>query len=116
MENWANSVCCKTSKREREPTSTSYRFAVNCDRSMPKPVVLFPCGSRSIRRLFFSLTARDAAKLIDVVVLPTPPFWFAIAMTFCINTLVFQQLTNIIPEWFFNITNYRELKDKFRFT
>ncbi len=31
-------------------------------------------------KTFFSATARDAAKLTAVVVLPTPPFWFAIAI------------------------------------
>ena len=29
-----------------------------------------------------SLAAREAARLMAVVVLPTPPFWFAIAMIF----------------------------------
>ena len=33
----------------------------------------------------FSATASDAPKLIAVVVLPTPPFWFAMAMTWDMN-------------------------------
>ena len=34
----------------------------------------FDCGSRSIRSVFFFFSAMAAARLIDVVVLPTPPF------------------------------------------
>ncbi len=41
----------------------------------------FPWGSESINRTRRSLAAREAARLMAVVVLPTPPFWFAIAMT-----------------------------------
>src|SRR5579884_1663930 len=47
---------------------------------MPRPVVLFPCGSQSTKRTFKSFEASDAAKLMAVVVLPTPPFWLATAM------------------------------------
>src|SRR5271155_3301217 len=47
----------------------------------PNPVVVFPCGSESIKRTRRSLAANEAAKLMAVVVFPTPPFWFAIAMT-----------------------------------
>ena len=36
---------------------------------------------------FFSRTARDAARLMAVVVFPTPPFWLAIAMTFPISSI-----------------------------
>src|ERR1700733_4475706 len=46
---------------------------------MPSPVEAFPCGSRSISRTFSSLAASAVARLIAVVVLPTPPFWLAIA-------------------------------------
>src|SRR5262245_26773071 len=34
-----------------------------------------------MRRVRMSAAARDAPRLITVVVLPTPPFWFAIAIT-----------------------------------
>src|SRR5690242_20808720 len=34
-----------------------------------------------MRRTRKSLAAKDAARLMAVVVLPTPPFWFAIAIT-----------------------------------
>jgi hypothetical protein len=40
--------------------------------------VELPWESPSISKVFFSAAARDADKFIAVVVLPTPPFWFAI--------------------------------------
>ena len=43
----------------------------------PMPLVAFPWGSISIRRVFFSATLRAAARFMEVVVLPTPPFWLA---------------------------------------
>jgi hypothetical protein len=43
--------------------------------------VLFAWGSQSTKRTFFSITAKEAAKFMAVVVLPTPPFWFATAIT-----------------------------------
>src|SRR6266567_3946389 len=45
------------------------------------PLVALPCGSPSIKRVRFSAAARLAARLTAVVVFPTPPFWFAIAIT-----------------------------------
>src|SRR3954470_9864040 len=48
---------------------------------MPSPVLALPCGSRSITRTRFRVAARAVARLIAVVVLPTPPFWLATAMT-----------------------------------
>src|SRR6267154_27733 len=44
-------------------------------------MVALPCGSRSISSTRRRVAARDAARLTAVVVLPTPPFWFAMAMT-----------------------------------
>ena len=42
---------------------------------MPTPVEALPWGSRSIKRTFNQfLIARPAARLIAVVVFPTPPF------------------------------------------
>ena len=41
---------------------------------IPKPDDAFACGSASINSTFFSRTPNDAAKLTEVVVLPTPPF------------------------------------------
>src|SRR4051812_39378388 len=47
---------------------------------MPRPVEALPWGSRSSSRTLWS-AARTVARLMAVVVLPTPPFWFARAMT-----------------------------------
>src|SRR5690606_25197342 len=54
---------------------------------MPAPEVALPCGSASTRRTFLPARARPAARLMAVVVFPTPPFWFAIAMIFAIVIL-----------------------------
>jgi hypothetical protein len=51
------------------------------------PDVQFACGSISIRRVECSVAAREAARLMDVVVFPTPPFWFATDITFPIDYL-----------------------------
>ncbi len=37
-------------------------------------IVLLPWGSRSMRRVFMPFCAMAAARLIAVVVFPTPPF------------------------------------------
>jgi hypothetical protein len=50
--------------------------------STPRPLVALACGSRSTSRTFFPSSARAALRLIEVVVLPTPPFWFATAIIF----------------------------------
>src|ERR1700733_1923341 len=47
----------------------------------PRPLVEFDCGSQSTSSVFTSAAAKDAARLMAVVVLPTPPFWLATAMT-----------------------------------
>src|SRR5258706_2528059 len=46
----------------------------------PKPLVAFDCGSQSMSRLLTSAAAMEAAKLMAVLVLPTPPFWLATAI------------------------------------
>ena len=38
-------------------------------------------------KLLFPSLARAEAKLIEVVVLPTPPFWLVTAMIFCIGVV-----------------------------
>src|SRR5688572_21301039 len=48
-------------------------------RVMPRPVEALPCGSRSITSTL-RFAASAVARLIAVVVLPTPPFWLARAM------------------------------------
>src|SRR6266849_6650692 len=47
----------------------------------PRPLVEFDCGSQSTSSVLTSAAAREAARLMAVVVLPTPPFWLATAMT-----------------------------------
>src|SRR6266852_1904637 len=47
----------------------------------PRPLVEFDCGSQSTSSVLTSAAAMEAARLMAVVVLPTPPFWLATAMT-----------------------------------
>src|SRR5579875_2643232 len=71
---------------------------------IPIPEVVFPCGSISIKSTLLPNVARQALKLTAVVVLPTPPFWFAIAMTRPLvtnesslrNTVASKILSNIV--------------------
>src|SRR5579864_9295008 len=42
-------------------------------------IVLLAWGSRSMSRVRLPRRASAAARLMAVVVLPTPPFWFAMA-------------------------------------
>src|SRR6516165_3869741 len=46
---------------------------------MPRPVLALPCASRSMTRTRCPAAASAVARLIAVVVLPTPPFWLATA-------------------------------------
>src|SRR5262249_16144143 len=48
---------------------------------MPRPVEALPCGSRSMISTRSPMAASAVPRLIAVVVLPTPPFSFAIAST-----------------------------------
>src|SRR5919106_5537074 len=50
-------------------------------RLRPTPLPAFPCGSMSTSSVRRSAEARLAARLMAVVVFPTPPFWFEIQMT-----------------------------------
>src|SRR6476646_4348561 len=51
-------------------------------RLTPRPAVRFACGSISTQRMRYPSSASAPARLIAVVVFPTPPFWLAIAITF----------------------------------
>src|SRR5207247_7717586 len=51
-------------------------------RLIPRPAVRLACGSMSTHRTRKPSSASAPARLIAVVVLPTPPFWLAIAITF----------------------------------
>src|SRR5206468_12688810 len=46
---------------------------------MPRPVDALPWGSRSTINTCSPIAASAVPRLIAVVVLPTPPFWFATA-------------------------------------
>ena len=48
---------------------------------MPCDIVRFPCGSMSTQRTRWPSSTKAAARLSVVVVLATPPFWLAKAMT-----------------------------------
>ena len=48
---------------------------------MPRPVLAFPWGSRSTTSTRSPCSASAAPRFTAVVVLPTPPFWLAIAST-----------------------------------
>src|SRR5580698_10459639 len=48
----------------------------------PRPLVALACGSRSTSSTRAPRSARHAERLTDVVVFPTPPFWFATAIIF----------------------------------
>src|SRR5262245_64781385 len=48
--------------------------------SMPRWLVAWACGSRSSTQTRWPHSARAAARLTAVVVLPTPPFWLMIAI------------------------------------
>ena len=47
----------------------------------PTPVEALPCGSRSAMSVRYPRSARAAPRFTAVVVLPTPPFWLASAIT-----------------------------------
>ena len=53
--------------------------------------------SQSTRRVGCSAVARQAAKFTAVVVLPTPPFWFATAIIRAKNNLASENLAKVAP-------------------
>src|SRR5438093_5222242 len=48
---------------------------------IPTPVEALPWGSRSMTNTCWPASARQAPRFTAVVLLPTPPFWLAMAMT-----------------------------------
>src|SRR5713101_5450602 len=48
----------------------------------PMPLLVLDCGSISTSNTLRPAAARYVARLMAVVVFPTPPFWLAIAYTF----------------------------------
>ena len=63
------------------PFSRSYVVAVLAEGSKPRPVLAFPWASASTTRTLCPVAAKAVARLMTVVVLPTPPFWLATATT-----------------------------------
>ena len=62
-------------------------FAYNEHGNIKKSIGLgLPCGSPSISSTFFPACASPTPKFAQVVVLPTPPFWLAMAII-CVFTL-----------------------------
>lgn len=55
--------------------------------SNPTPEVALACGSASTNSVRYSNTAKLAAKLIAVVVFPTPPFGLQLQLFFPFFTL-----------------------------
>ena len=72
-------ITCSIVARPSASTSAIDRSTVL--RLMPTPAVRLACGSMSMRRTRKPSSASAPARLIAVVVLPTPPFWLAIAIT-----------------------------------
>src|SRR5438270_919580 len=60
----------------------------------PMLIVRWAWASRSIRRTLCSASASAAPRLTAVVVLPTPPFWFAIEMVRAIRTRVYPMVSS----------------------
>src|ERR1700736_658042 len=67
--------------------------------SRPRALVAFPCGSRSIKSPRFPFAARQVDRFTAVVVLPTPPFWFAIASSFIGSTVLVPQIHKQRRKW-----------------
>ena len=60
---------------------TSYMVADRESGLKPRPCVRLACGSKSIKTTLLPRWDSPTPTLIVVVVLPTPPFWFATAIT-----------------------------------
>ena len=69
-------------------------FHAQRQRMSRNDIVLLAWGSRSMSSVRLPRRARAAARLIAVVVLPTPPFWFAMATIIC----AWEELGRIVTE------------------
>src|SRR5580693_7751296 len=58
--------------------------------SKPTALVALAWGSRSMSNTRLPFSARQAERFTAVVVLPTPPFWLAIAKSFIEQLVWFQ--------------------------
>src|SRR5271165_20634 len=77
----STSVGCSAASEAISPMTTLYMLGRSGSRRKPRPLDAFDCGSQSTSSVGAWREARDAARLIAVVVLPTPPFWLVTAMT-----------------------------------
>ena len=66
----------------------------------PTPLVRLPWGSISTSNTLDPESARDVAKLMAVVVLPTPPFWLATATIrlLALLSVIQQNLLNLVSD------------------
>ena len=64
------------------PQKSSYTVFSFSSLSTPSPLVVFPCGSRSMASTCFSISARQADRLIAVVVFPDS----ALLICYCNNS------------------------------
>src|ERR1700722_3040960 len=71
----------RASAAPQSPSSTSQLVCACAFLSTPQPMVALPWGSRSMSNTRRLVAVSEAARFTAVVVLPTPPFWFATAMT-----------------------------------
>jgi hypothetical protein len=69
-------TCVATAASEswESPINKEYELVVSWRLSTPNPVVVLPCGSKSTTNTRLPHAAKAVAKLMAVVVLPTPPF------------------------------------------
>ena len=74
-----------TSRIDTWCTSTSYIETSSESGSMPWLIVRLACGSRSTHSTRWPLSTNAAARFSVVVVLATPPFWLAKAMTLALG-------------------------------
>ena len=77
-----------TSRIEVLCTSTSYIDFSSVSGSIPCDIVRLPWGSMSTHSTRWPSSANAAARFSVVVVLATPPFWLANAMTFALGCTV----------------------------
>ena len=62
-----------------DPRMTSYVPVFRAEGGTPRPVLALPWGSKSISNTDWPTATKAVARFTAVVVLPTPPFWLAIA-------------------------------------
>ena len=77
----STSACWITSSIGSRLTRTSYIERSIESGLKPWLMVRLPCGSRSTTRTFIPCSLNATARFSVVVVLATPPFWFANAIT-----------------------------------